>query len=151
MSNGSANTAGIFDTFKPDDFYSFTILSAETITLSLSSFGLFGGPATADLLNGSDVSIGSAGSLAGTDGSLVEPLAAGTYYVHVSGGDPSAYDLTVTDAVPSVGAPGTNVAGTSEATARPLGTLGTTDVGSAGWVGVGNAKDYYSFSLPPPS
>ncbi len=114
-------------------------------------------PESLYLINANGVQIGSPGTAIpdgklGENGSIVQTLAAGTYYVEIpSGGtltipDQSAYSLSLWTGTPTIGTFAFDGAGNFLANARNVGTLASTAVTFADWVGPTD-NDYYQFSV----
>ena len=148
MSTGNGTKAGLVGFSNNGDWYSFTLLHPETVTMTLSYNGYY-------VDNGLDMALYDSGNnqlaYVGasqlSNASIVQTLGAGTYYVDVLSSNTAAYIFNVTDATPTVGGPGTKAGGSSLTTATQLGTLGASSQSFAGWVGTANTQDVYAFNV----
>ncbi len=115
-----SSTAQTFNDFvgpvDPADYYTFTLAAPVQLNTTLS--GLSAG-VTLSVLNIAGVAIASDGANATNPGSLNENLAAGTYYLEVSGASNATnYALSVSDT------PINDAAGTALSSAEAVGSLG---------------------------
>ncbi|MCB8884130.1 pre-peptidase C-terminal domain-containing protein, partial [Acidisoma cellulosilytica] len=129
----------------PNDYYKFTLSAASTaVTLKLATAI---GSGTVYLLDSSgnqiDVSSYGTGGLA----SVVDTLAAGTYYVEVTDSTDTNYSLTFSTGKPTVGTAATDGAGNTLAAAKVIGALTTTPQTYADWLGAADTRDAYQFTL----
>ena len=104
------------------------------------------------LLNNNGASLaGAVGSSSGSvsgDAVMYYALAAGTYYLQVYAAVDLPYTLTASLGALPVGSSLVDDAGSSTAIAKALGTIGSTVVAAAGWIGGGaDTDDYYSFNV----
>lgn len=124
------------------EYFKFTLASKQVVNLRL----------TGDLgISGYRI-LDSAGNLVAEGqpgpGATAFTLNAGSYYLEVDGfGRDVAYALTTWTGAVVVGSSGTDGAGATMATAASLGTLTTTAVARADWLGSGDPTDMYKFVL----
>ena len=140
-----AKTTGYSGSYIPDNWYAITLTTAQTLDLdlavSLGSSGL-------SLYDASGTVIENVSANTVHDGSVTRTLAAGLYYVDVTNQYVNAlYALTVATGSPAVGAIGVDMAGSTLATARALGTIGASPVVVTDAIGGGDTDDYYSFNV----
>ncbi len=141
---------GRVGSFNTTDWYSFTLTSAQDISIDLTTASVSAtyGSATVYLYgtNSNNPIAYDSGSV-GSDGWINGVIAAGTYFVAVQSNYETSYSLNLGTGVTPVGTASSNYAGTSLAGARSLGIIGTAPVSVAEWVGSGNADDWYSFNV----
>lgn len=137
--------SGMLGPFEPAGWYSFTLAAPALTRIDL---GTGFGTATVGLYgpSGQNLIQTASASTAG-DGWIDRTLASGTYTVMVSSSGEAAYSVAITTDIPAIGSIASHTAGTSQATAFALGTLGAVAVKIPEWVGPGNAGDWYAFSL----
>ena len=149
MSAGSTSVSGIVGAGQPEDYYAFALARGETVSLTLALAAIYSADTlTLSLFDAAGRPIATAPATTAGDGSIVQALPAGQYYVGVAGTGADAYGLMLTDSVPTVGSgPLDNTAGSTPATALPLGTLGSAAQDLTGWVGSGAAQAIYTFQI----
>jgi len=136
---------GLLGAFEPSAWYRFTVAAPSTVNLDL---GLAFGTAVVGLYDSSGSAlIQSDPATTAGDGWIDRFLASGTYSVQVSSRGDAAYTLTLSSGVPPVGVSTTLYAGTSQAAATALGTLGATPLTIPEWIGPGNPDDWYAFTV----
>ena len=134
-----------------DDFYSFTLSSPSTVNLHLAGVT---NTAELSLQNASGGSIANAAATTQGDGSIIQNLTAGTYYVDVEAPGTNyqtSYSVSLGIATLAVSSASINNAGDTAATAHSIGALGTATQTFVDWVGPSDTNDFYSFTLSSPS
>jgi hypothetical protein len=138
-----ADWVGVRD---PDDYYAFSLAGPTVLRLSLAGLAH---NAVLYLRNISNQQIGYAYGTPVTGASIVQTLAAGSYYIDVeTSGSTSATDTGYNLAVSATAL--VDSAGNSQATARTLGVIGSTGQRVSGTIGPLNTSDYYGFILAGP-
>ena len=151
MTNISSKS-GLLGTFNLNDWYSFTVTGTQIVTIDLSV--PTSGSAYVQLDDSNLKNIAQTSSATSTgDQALVETLAAGTYYVNVTGQSSAAtpFTLAVSNAQPPIGTATNPSLGNKQTSPISAGTLGTAPVDEIGYFPSSGLTEYYSFSLAGPA
>ena len=135
------------------DTYAITLATPGTLNLRLTGAGLLQGGATLSLVNAFNGSLAFSAATQIADGLVTQALGAGTYYAVISAAasTDNAYTLSYSLGAPVVGAGGLrDTAGNTPATARSIGTLGTSSTSYPEFIGASDTADYYTFTVVAP-